>query len=164
MPVDHQALSERYATALASGDLEIINEVFTEDFVDEYPQSGEIIRGRRNLRAMMEHRPGLTADTGPDLSTVRARASDEHGSWRRCSPWSGSRVGAMRERRRCGPAIRMGPGGGSLSSTSCATVGSPDRRASSPRSSRPRRGEPRSSSGARPRKPRRQAGIDAFLA
>ncbi len=78
MPVDHQALSERYATALARGDLAVIDEVFTEDFVDEYPQSGEIIRGRHNLRAMMEHRPGLNSDTGPDLSSVRARAGDEH--------------------------------------------------------------------------------------
>jgi ketosteroid isomerase-like protein len=78
MPVDHQALSERYAAALAGGDLAIIDEVFAEDFVDEYPQSGEIIRGRTNLRAMMEHRPGLTSDTGPDLSSVRARAGDEH--------------------------------------------------------------------------------------
>jgi len=78
MPVDHQALSERYAVALARGDLSVIEEVFTEDFVDEYPQSGEIVRGRNNLRAMMEHRPGLTSDTGPDLSTVRARAGDEH--------------------------------------------------------------------------------------
>ena len=78
MPVDHQALSERYAVALARGDLSVIEEVFTEDFIDEYPQSGEIIRGRNSLRAMMEHRPGLTSDTGPDLSTVRARAGDEH--------------------------------------------------------------------------------------
>ena len=96
MPVDHQALSERYARALASGDYKVIDEVFTEDFVDEYPQSGEVIRGRDNLRAMMEHRPGLTPDTGPDLASVRAKASDEHrvlaplftrrprpGSWRR---------------------------------------------------------------------------------
>ena len=78
MPVDHQALSERYATALAGGDLKIIDEVFTEDFVDEYPQSGEVIRGRNNLQSMMEHRPGRSSDTGPDLSSVRARASDEH--------------------------------------------------------------------------------------
>jgi len=78
MSVDHQALSERYARALASRDYTIIDEVFTEDFVDEYPQSGEIIRGRDNLRAMMEHRPDLTPDTGPDLASVRAMASDEH--------------------------------------------------------------------------------------
>ena len=78
MPVDHQALSERYARALASGDYKVIDEVFTEDFVDEYPQSGEVIRGRDNLRAMMEHRPGLTPDTGPDIASVRTLASDEH--------------------------------------------------------------------------------------
>ena len=78
MPVDHQALSERYARALASGDYRVIDEVFTEDFVDEYPQSGEVIRGRDNLRAMMEHRPGRSSDTGPDLASVRARAGDEH--------------------------------------------------------------------------------------
>ena len=78
MPVDHQALSERYVTALAEGALAVIDEVFTEDFVDEYPQSGEIIRGRSNLRAMLEHRPRLTSDTGPDLSSVRAWAGVEH--------------------------------------------------------------------------------------
>ena len=27
---------------------------------------------------MMEHRPGLTPDSGPDLASVRAKASDEH--------------------------------------------------------------------------------------
>jgi ketosteroid isomerase-like protein len=78
MPVDHQALAERYAIALSHGDLAVIDEVFTEDFVDEYPQSGEVIRGRHNLRAMMEHRPGLPSEHGPDLSTVRAWAGDEH--------------------------------------------------------------------------------------
>ena len=73
MPVDHQALIERYARALAGGDLDIIDEIIDEDYVDEYPQSGEIIRGRQNLRAIMEHRPGRA-----DLSSIRARASDEH--------------------------------------------------------------------------------------
>jgi SnoaL-like protein len=77
MTVDHQVLAERYAAALmAGGDLAVIDELFTEDYVDEYPQSGEIIRGRHNLKALMAHRPGRLSDSGADLATIRARATD----------------------------------------------------------------------------------------
>lgn len=77
MQVDHQALSERYAAALNRGEVDVIDELFTEDYVDEYPQSGEVIRGRHMLKALMAQRPGDQSRAGADLATIRARAADE---------------------------------------------------------------------------------------
>jgi SnoaL-like protein len=77
MAVDHQALAERIAAALNRHDETIYDQLFTDDFVDEYPQSGEVIRGRHNVKSMMAHRPGDPSQAGVDLATVRARATDE---------------------------------------------------------------------------------------
>jgi ketosteroid isomerase-like protein len=78
MPVDHQALAERYAASLMKGgDLAVIDELFTEDYVDEYPQSGEVIRGRHALKALMSQRPGDLSEAAVDVATIRARGADE---------------------------------------------------------------------------------------
>jgi ketosteroid isomerase-like protein len=47
-------------------DFEVMDEVFAEDAVVEYPQSGERMRGRANIRAVEEHYPGL-----PDVTIRR---------------------------------------------------------------------------------------------
>jgi hypothetical protein len=120
------ALSERYAKALARGDLEIIDEVFTQDLVDKYQQSGEVIRGRQNLRAKMERRPGCPSERGPDLTSVQARAGDEH---RVIAPlFTVVRVQGRGDADSTTLRVRSrtAPGGGS-SSTSFATAGSPVR-------------------------------------
>lgn len=44
--------------ASRSGDQELEHDIYHDDVVCEYPQSGEVIRGRRNLQALRSHHPG----------------------------------------------------------------------------------------------------------
>ena len=78
MPFDHQAVAARMVESFNSNDFSIIDELYTDDVVDEYPQSGEVCRGRANLRAILEHIPGEASERGPDPETLRVSASDEH--------------------------------------------------------------------------------------
>jgi len=50
------ALDQHWA-ASAAGDLEKEHNIYSDDVLCEYPQSGERIRGRRNLQALREHHP-----------------------------------------------------------------------------------------------------------
>jgi hypothetical protein len=43
--------------ASAAGDQDVEHEIYHDDAVCEYPQSGEVIRGRRNLQALRSHHP-----------------------------------------------------------------------------------------------------------
>lgn len=54
---NRSALDEHWA-ASASGDLEAEHQIYDDDVLCEYPQSGEKIRGRRNLQALRGHHPG----------------------------------------------------------------------------------------------------------
>ena len=45
-------------SALNRGDWDALAALTHPDYVEEYPQSGERIRGRANLRAILEHYPG----------------------------------------------------------------------------------------------------------
>ena len=49
---------DRHWAASASGDLEAEHQIYDDHVVCEYPQSGEKIRGRRNLQALRGHHPG----------------------------------------------------------------------------------------------------------
>ena len=51
------ALDQHWA-ASAVGDLEKEHDLYAEDVLCEYPQSGERIHGRRNLQALRGHHPG----------------------------------------------------------------------------------------------------------
>jgi ketosteroid isomerase-like protein len=53
-----RSVIDRYAQAMASHDLETLAALFHEDYVEDYPQSGERIRGAANLRAMLAAYPG----------------------------------------------------------------------------------------------------------
>jgi ketosteroid isomerase-like protein len=44
--------------ASAAGDAEAEHDIYADDAVCEYPQSGERIVGRRNLQALRSHHPG----------------------------------------------------------------------------------------------------------
>jgi hypothetical protein len=44
--------------ASASGDLEAEHNIYDDDSICDYPQSGERILGRRNLQALRSHHPG----------------------------------------------------------------------------------------------------------
>ena len=54
---------ERYFQALARHDLDTIDALLHDDFVEEYPQSGERIRGKQNLRTTEENYPGGLPNT-----------------------------------------------------------------------------------------------------
>ena len=49
---------DRHWAASASGDLETEHNIYDDNVLCEYPQSGEKIRGRRNLQALRGHHPG----------------------------------------------------------------------------------------------------------
>jgi ketosteroid isomerase-like protein len=53
-----RAVIDRHWAASASGDQVTEHEIYHDDMVCEYPQSGEIIRGRDNLQALRSHHPG----------------------------------------------------------------------------------------------------------
>jgi hypothetical protein len=44
--------------ASAEGDLDAEHDIYAEDAICDYPQSGERILGRRNLQALRGHHPG----------------------------------------------------------------------------------------------------------
>lgn len=51
------ALDHHWA-ASAAGDLVAEHAIYHDDAICEYPQSGEVIHGRRNLQALRGHHPG----------------------------------------------------------------------------------------------------------
>ena len=53
-----RAALDRHWAASASGDLDTEHEIYADDAVCDYPQSGERILGRRNLQALRSHHPG----------------------------------------------------------------------------------------------------------
>ena len=55
---DNQASLKQHWAASASGDLETEHNIYDDNVLCEYPQSGERIRGRRNLQALRGHHPG----------------------------------------------------------------------------------------------------------
>jgi hypothetical protein len=49
---------DRHWAASAAGDQVVEHEIYHDDVVCAYPQSGEVIRGRHNLQALRSHHPG----------------------------------------------------------------------------------------------------------
>jgi hypothetical protein len=49
---------ERYVRAMGARDLDTITSTLHDDYVEEWPQSGERVVGGANLRAILEHYPG----------------------------------------------------------------------------------------------------------
>ena len=52
-----RAVIDQHWAASAAGDQVAEHEIYHDDVVCEYPQSGEIIRGRPNLQALRSHHP-----------------------------------------------------------------------------------------------------------
>lgn len=63
---------KRLIEGLNAKNIEIMNEVFTDDSVMTYPQSGEVIRGRANRQAIYAAIPGL-----PSIEPYRTVASGD---------------------------------------------------------------------------------------
>jgi hypothetical protein len=49
---------DRHWAASAASDQVVEHEIYHDDVVCEYPQSGEVIRSRSNLQALRSHHPG----------------------------------------------------------------------------------------------------------
>jgi ketosteroid isomerase-like protein len=77
MAVDHLALLERFVDAMNRHAYAALGELMTEDCVQEYPQSGEVIRGRANFRAILEHYPQGLPERAIDRPSLRVAVSDE---------------------------------------------------------------------------------------
>jgi ketosteroid isomerase-like protein len=54
---ENRAALERHWTASAAGDQDAEHEIYHDDAIVEYPQSGERIRGRHNVQALRSHHP-----------------------------------------------------------------------------------------------------------
>ena len=57
--MDIRALVDRWVEALRDTDLDLLAEILHPDFVEIYPQSGELIRGLEKLKAIVSAYPGL---------------------------------------------------------------------------------------------------------
>ena len=66
---DNRKTVEQFVQAMATNDWEAQDRLLTDDFVEEYPQSGERIVGKENRRAIIENYPGgeprETSASGP---------------------------------------------------------------------------------------------------
>jgi hypothetical protein len=49
---------DRHWRASAAGDVDVEHDIYADDAVCDYPQSGERILGRSNLQALRSHHPG----------------------------------------------------------------------------------------------------------
>src|SRR5437667_3650341 len=64
MPTAHEVFNTRFVKAMNERNYDEYEALLTDDYVGEYPQSGEVIRGAKNARAIVEHYPGgLPRDT-----------------------------------------------------------------------------------------------------
>ncbi|HEX4455961.1 MAG TPA: nuclear transport factor 2 family protein [Kofleriaceae bacterium] len=55
---ENRAALDRHWSASASGDQDAEHDIYADDSICDYPQSGERIVGRRNLQALRSHHPG----------------------------------------------------------------------------------------------------------
>jgi ketosteroid isomerase-like protein len=69
MAGDNRATVEQFTQAMMANDIEAQDRLLSDDFVEEYPQSGERIRGKDNRRAIIQNYPGgtprETSSSGP---------------------------------------------------------------------------------------------------
>lgn len=58
-----RAALDRHWAASAAGDQDAEHEIYHDDVITDYPQSGERIHGRRNLQALRSHHPAKLSFT-----------------------------------------------------------------------------------------------------
>jgi ketosteroid isomerase-like protein len=56
---ENRATIDVYLKAYESKDMQLLDQVYTDDAVQEWPQSGERIVGRDNIKAINDNYPGL---------------------------------------------------------------------------------------------------------
>ena len=123
MQTDHTAIITRLVRVLNERDYDLWETLVTEDYLEEYPQSGELIRGPKNVRASVENYPGGISKDALDLAD--ARVTGKESKWVRTPTFTFVRVEG---RGNVGTAAFKGryptePPGGSSFSTSCEAIG-----------------------------------------
>jgi ketosteroid isomerase-like protein len=78
---------ERYFQAFERHDLDAMEELLYNDYVEEYPQSGERIRGKDNWRKIEENYPGL-----PNMTDHSYVLSGDLGVMKMTLEYDGNRV------------------------------------------------------------------------
>lgn len=68
----------RYVQAVHDQDLDTIGALQHPEFVDDWLQSGERIRGRTNFRRIIENYPGGLVGAEADISTDRIIGGEDH--------------------------------------------------------------------------------------
>ncbi|MDQ6793802.1 MAG: nuclear transport factor 2 family protein [Chloroflexota bacterium] len=76
MTTDHSALWDRFTSAINNPNEADFDSLVTEDYVEEWPQSGEIMRGRSNFVKMLRSYPGDLTATGLDPESRRIAVQD----------------------------------------------------------------------------------------
>jgi ketosteroid isomerase-like protein len=80
MAADNRTTVEQLIQAMATNDIEAQERLLADDIVEEYPQSGERIRGKENRRAILENYPGgtprETSAKAPNKAPVITGAGD----------------------------------------------------------------------------------------
>jgi hypothetical protein len=78
--VDHQELARRMADGLGRGDLGVLESLFADDVVAEYPQSGRVLHGLGALKEELSQaaRHYAAGVSGIDQASVTGRGVDEH--------------------------------------------------------------------------------------
>ena len=74
---DERAVLDRYMGASTRRDLAAVRELQHPEFVEEWPQSGERIRGRDNWRSIMEHYPGGRENVDIDVPNAHVYGQEE---------------------------------------------------------------------------------------
>jgi hypothetical protein len=69
---DHRKVLDRWLEIANAREWTRFGEVFTEDVVEEYPQSGEIFRGLASVIAIRSHYPDSLPDRGVDAANLTA--------------------------------------------------------------------------------------------
>jgi ketosteroid isomerase-like protein len=78
---------DRYFQAFEQRDLDAIADLMHDDYVEEYPQSGEKIRGKDNWRKIAENYPGL-----PNMTDHSYVLSGDLGVMKMTLEYDGNRV------------------------------------------------------------------------
>jgi hypothetical protein len=74
--VGNRQVVERFMRAVADDDFDTQDALIHDDYIQDYPQSGERIRGRANHRAVIENYPGRV-ETGMKPSIDRIVGMDD---------------------------------------------------------------------------------------
>jgi hypothetical protein len=73
---DHQAFAVKFVTAMNDQDQTAFNALVAPDFITEWPQTRERIRGIPNYWAVMNGAPSGMAGRGNELGTLTAQPTD----------------------------------------------------------------------------------------